>query len=58
LVSCFPARGHAVSAWNPHRHQLVPLPDAERDRRYDQGFFYFNLLLLTVAMGTRVSSGR
>jgi len=43
-----------LSAWNPHRHQLVPLPRAERDRRYDQGFFYFNLLLLTVAMGIAV----
>lgn len=43
-----------LSAWNPHRHQLVPLPVAARDRRYDQGFFYFNLLLITVAMGIAV----
>jgi len=43
-----------LSAWNPHRHQLVLLPPAERDRRYDQGFFYFNLLLITVAMGIAV----
>lgn len=43
-----------LSAWNPHRHQLVPLPVEERDRRYDQGFFYFNLLLITVAMGIAV----
>ena len=43
-----------LSAWNPHRHQLVSLPPAQRDRRYDQGFFYFNLLLITVAMGIAV----
>jgi O-antigen/teichoic acid export membrane protein len=40
-----------LNAWNPHRHQLVPLPAADRDRRYDEGFFYFNLLLITVAVG-------
>ena len=43
-----------LSAWNPHRHQLVPLPVEQRDRRYDQGFFYLNLLLITVAMGIAV----
>ncbi len=43
-----------LSAWNPHRHQLVRLPVEERDRRYDQGFFYFNLLLITVALGLAV----
>jgi O-antigen/teichoic acid export membrane protein len=43
-----------LSAWNPHRHQLVHLPAEERDRRYDKGFFYFNLLLITAAMGIAV----
>ena len=43
-----------LSAWNPHRHQLVPLPAEQRDRRYDNGFFYLNLLLITVAMGIAV----
>ena len=43
-----------LSAWNPHRHQLAALPVKERDQRYDQGFFYLNLLLITVAMGMAV----
>ena len=43
-----------LSAWNPHRHQLVSLPAGQRDRRYDHGFFYLNLLLITVATGISV----
>lgn len=43
-----------LNAWNPHRHQLVPLPRAERDARYNRGFLYFNLLLITVATGMAV----
>ncbi|MBP2647191.1 MAG: conserved rane protein of unknown function [Gemmatimonadetes bacterium] len=43
-----------LNAWNPHRHQLVPRPKEERDSHYDRGFFYFNLLLITVAFGIAV----
>lgn len=43
-----------LNAWNPHRHQLVPLPREERDARYNRGFLYFNLLLITVATGMAV----
>lgn len=43
-----------INAWNPHRHQLVPLARHERDARYNRGFLYFNLLLVTVATGIGV----
>jgi O-antigen/teichoic acid export membrane protein len=43
-----------LNAWNPHRHQLVAMPKEARDIRYDHGFFYFNLLLVTVALGIAV----
>jgi len=43
-----------LSAWNPHRHELAKLPRAERDRHYDTGFLYFNVLLVTMATGLAV----
>lgn len=38
-----------LNAWNPHRHQLTALPRAERDARYNRGFLYFNLFVITAA---------
>lgn len=43
-----------LSAWNPHRHELAKLPQAERDRHYDTGFLYFNVLLVTMATALAV----
>ena len=43
-----------LSAWNPHRHELAKLPREERDRHYDTGFLYFNMLLVTMATGLAV----
>jgi O-antigen/teichoic acid export membrane protein len=43
-----------LSAWNPHRHELAKFPRAERDRHFDTGFLYFNLLLITMATGIAV----
>ena len=43
-----------LSAWNPHRHELAKLPRAERDRHYDTGFLYFNVLLITMATALAV----
>lgn len=38
----------------PASAPAATLPVKERDQRYDQGFFYLNLLLITVAMGMAV----
>ncbi|MFT5433545.1 MAG: O-antigen/teichoic acid export membrane protein [Myxococcota bacterium] len=38
-------------AWDPQRFQLVDRPRAERDAAYQQGFLYFSLLLVTLAVG-------
>ena len=43
-----------LTAWNPHRHQLASLPREDRDKRYNRGFLYFNLLLITAATGMTV----
>jgi len=43
-----------LNAWNPHRHQITRLPQAERDARYNRGFLYLNLLVVTVAAGIAV----
>ncbi len=40
-----------LTAWNPHRFQLVDHPKAERDARYNRGFMILNLLLITLAVG-------
>lgn len=38
-----------LTAWNPHRFQLVDHPKADRDARYNRGFLMLNLLLITLA---------
>ena len=43
-----------LSAWNPHRHELAKLARGERDRHYDTGFLYFNVLLFTMATALAV----
>jgi O-antigen/teichoic acid export membrane protein len=43
-----------LKAWNPQRLQLLDRPTAERDERYDRGFHYFNLILITMATGIGV----
>ncbi len=43
-----------LKAWNPQRLQLLNEPIDERDRRYERGFHYFNLILLTMAAGIGV----
>lgn len=41
-------------AWGPQRLQLVNAPAEVRDPKNARGFFYFNLLLITVATGIGV----
>lgn len=43
-----------LKAWNPQRLQMLDRPAAERDARYDRGFHYFNLVLITMATGIGV----
>lgn len=43
-----------LNAWNPHRHQLTLLPQDDRDRRYNRGFLYLNLLVITAATAIAV----
>lgn len=38
-----------INAWTPQRLQLMSAPRAVRDARYSEGFFFVNLLLLTMA---------
>ncbi len=40
-----------LSAWNPHRHQIALEDPASRDVRFARGFLYFNLFVITVAVG-------
>ncbi len=40
-----------LTAWAPQRFELVTHPREERDESYARGFLYFNLLLMTAAMG-------
>jgi O-antigen/teichoic acid export membrane protein len=40
-----------LQAWNPQRFQITSLPRAERDETYNEGFWYFNLLLCVGAVG-------
>jgi O-antigen/teichoic acid export membrane protein len=40
-----------LKAWNPQRLLMLNEPREQRDARYDRGFHYFNLVLLTVATG-------
>jgi O-antigen/teichoic acid export membrane protein len=40
-----------LSAWAPQRYELINRPRAERDASYARGFLYFNLTLMTTAMG-------
>jgi O-antigen/teichoic acid export membrane protein len=43
--------GPFLSAWTPQRYEVVTQPREVRDASYARGFLYFNLLLLTAAMG-------
>lgn len=43
-----------LRAWDPQRFQMVTHGVAERDASYARGFLYFNLLLVTTAMGISV----
>jgi O-antigen/teichoic acid export membrane protein len=43
--------GPFLAAWVPQRYELVSRPRAERDASYARGFLYYNLLLITAAMG-------
>lgn len=43
--------GPFLRAWNPQRHALAHAAREERDRSYNRGFFYGDLLLVTVAVG-------
>lgn len=43
-----------LSAWNPQRLQMLTAPSHIRDARNARGFFYFNLILVTVATGIGV----
>jgi O-antigen/teichoic acid export membrane protein len=38
-----------INAWNPQRLQLMSAPRAVRDAKYSEGFFFVNLVLLTMA---------
>jgi O-antigen/teichoic acid export membrane protein len=38
-------------AWSPHRLQLAAAPREFRDERYNQGFRYLNLILVSLAVG-------
>jgi len=40
-----------LRAWGPQRHMLVNLPKAERDAKYNRGFRYGSLMLVTAAVG-------
>ena len=40
-----------LQAWNPQRFQLMALPRAERDARYNQGLLYFSLTVVTLMVG-------
>lgn len=46
--------GPFQTAWTPQRYELVSHPRAERDAFYARGFLYFNLVLITAAMGIAV----
>ena len=41
-------------AWNPQRYQLVAQPREFRDAKYNQGFLYLSLLMMTTAVGITV----
>jgi O-antigen/teichoic acid export membrane protein len=43
--------GAFLTAWAPQRYELVSHPREERDASYARGFLYFNLLIMTGAMG-------
>jgi O-antigen/teichoic acid export membrane protein len=40
-----------LKAWGPQRLQLINMPKEIRDQRYNRGFVYFNLVLITMATG-------
>jgi O-antigen/teichoic acid export membrane protein len=46
--------GPFLSAWLPQRFELVSHPREERDDLYARGFLYFNIVLITAAMGVIV----
>jgi O-antigen/teichoic acid export membrane protein len=43
--------GPFLTSWAPQRYELVSRPREERDESYARGFLYFNLILMTAAMG-------
>lgn len=43
-----------LSAWDPHRYQLIHEPRATRDVKYAVGFFYFNIVMISIAVGIAV----
>ena len=49
LMTLVPAPFHL--AWDPQRFEQASAPEAERNRFYSQGFFYFSVLLTTLAVG-------
>ncbi len=52
LMSLGPGPFHL--AWDPQRFQLVKQPKEIRDREYARGFFFFALVVVTLAVGISV----
>ncbi len=43
--------GPFLSTWMPQRYEVASRPREERDASYARGFLYFNLILMTAALG-------